>query len=89
VRQPESPADNPAIPEEALDLRRMCVGADVEVFRFPAKQEIANAAADEIGDVLRFVKSIEDAKSVRVDVSARNTVIRSRDDNGLGHEPPL
>src|SRR5262249_1394475 len=44
VGQPEPPPDNPAVSEQLLDLIRVRGGADVEVFRTPAKQEIANAA---------------------------------------------
>ena len=52
VREPEAPADDPAVPEQPLDLVRVRVGADVEVLRPAAEQQVADAAADEVGDVV-------------------------------------
>ena len=52
VGETEAPADDPAVPEQPLDLVRMRRGADVEVLRPPAEQQVADAAADEIGDVI-------------------------------------
>ena len=53
VRQAEAPADDPAVPEELLDLLGVRRRADVEVFGPPAEQQVADAAADEVGDVIR------------------------------------
>ena len=50
VRQAETPADDPAVPEQPLDLVRMRRGADVEVLRPAAEQQIAHAATDEVGE---------------------------------------
>jgi hypothetical protein len=70
VRQPEPPADDPAVPEQSLDLRWVRVRPDVKVLRFSAEQQVAHAAADEIRDVIRFMEAIEDAERVRVDLAA-------------------
>ena len=51
VRQTEPPSDNPAVPEQLLDLIGVRRGADVEVFGPTPKQEIADAAADKIRGV--------------------------------------
>jgi hypothetical protein len=48
VRKAEAPADDPAVPEELLDLVGMRRGADVEVLGPPAEEQIAYAAADQI-----------------------------------------
>ena len=48
VRETEAAADDPAVPEQPLDLIRMGVRADVEVLRPPPEQQVAHAAADEV-----------------------------------------
>ena len=85
VRQPESPADNPAIPEQFLDLVRVCVGADVEVLRPPSEQQVTHTAADEVGAVAVIVEPIEDAKGICVDQAARDAVTFARNDLGVDH----
>ena len=49
VRQAEAAADDPAVPEQLLDLVRVRSSADVEVLRPPAEQQVAHAAAHEVG----------------------------------------
>ncbi len=85
VGQPETASDDPAVPEEPLDLVRMRRGADVEVLRTPAEQQIAHAAADEVGDVFVLVQPVEDFQRVGVDLAAGERVLRARDDDGFGH----
>ncbi len=52
VGEPEAAADDPAVPEQLLDLVRMRRRADVEVLGPAPEQEVAHAAADQVGDVL-------------------------------------
>ena len=75
VRQPEPPADDPAVPEQALDLVRMRRRADVEVFRPPAEQQVADAAADEVGDVVVLVQPVQHLERVGVDLLPRDRVL--------------
>ena len=89
VGEPEAPADNPAIPEELLDLIRVRGGADVEVLRPSAEQEIAHAPADEIRDVVVLPKSVQHFERIRVDVAARKCVLLSGDHLRLGHRAEL
>ena len=56
VREPEAPPDDPAVAEQLLDLVRMRRGADVEVLRPAAEQQVADAAADEVRDVVVLVQ---------------------------------
>ena len=86
VRETEPPADDPAVPEEPFDLIGMRIGADVEVFRPAAQQQIADAAAYEIGDVTLLLEPLKDAKSVRINVPARDRMICAWDDDRFGHE---
>ena len=51
VGEAEAAADDPTVPKELLDLVGVGRGADVEVFGPPAQEEVADAAADEIGRV--------------------------------------
>ena len=64
VREAEAAADDPAVPKELLDLVGMRRGADVEVLRPPAKQQVAHAAADQVRRRAGFVKPIEDFQCI-------------------------
>jgi hypothetical protein len=64
----------------------MRIGADVEVLRTPAQQEVADTAAHEVGDVPVLLKSLKDAKGVRINIPARDRMICARDDDRFGHE---
>ena len=81
VREPEAPADDPAVPEQPLDLVRMRGRADVEVLRPAAEQQVADAAADEVGDVVVLVEPVENLQRVRVDLFAGDRVLGARHDH--------
>ena len=85
VRQPEPPADDPAVAKELLDLVRMRGRTDVEVLGTPAEQEVADAAADEIGNVVALAQAIEDLERVGINVAARERVLVAWDDPRVGH----
>ena len=87
MRQPEPAADDPAVPEELLDLAGMGVRADVEVLRLAAEHQVAHAAANEIGDVVMLLQPMEDAQRVRIDVPARDRMSLARDDKRFRHGP--
>ncbi len=70
--QPEPAADDPAVPEELLDLAGMRVRADVEVLGPAPEHQVSNAAPNQIGDVFMLLQAMEDAQRVRVDVPARD-----------------
>jgi len=80
VREPEAAADDPAVPEQLLHLRWMRGRADVEVLGPAAEQQIADAAADEIRDVIGFAQPVEHLEGVGVDVSTRDRVLGPRHD---------
>src|SRR6185436_12456751 len=86
VREPEPPADDPAVTEQSFYLVGMRIGADVEILRPPAQQEVADTAAYEVGDVSVLLKSLKDAKGVRINIPARDRMICARDDDRFGHE---
>ncbi len=85
VRETKSAADDPAVPKEFLDLIRMGRRADVEILGVASEQQVANAAADEIGDVVGLPKAIQHLEGIGVDVAARDGVIGSRNDPRFGH----
>ena len=85
VREPEAAADDPAVPEQLLDLIRMRRRADVEVLGPAPEQEVANAAADQIGDVVGLPQPVEHFQRVGVDVAARERVLRARNDPRFDH----
>ena len=89
VRQTKPPADDPAVPEQLLDLIRMRRGADVEILRPAADEQIAHAAADEVGGVLELTEPIQHLQRVGVDLTAGNGVLGSRDDPGFDHSAAL
>ena len=69
VRKPESPADDPAVPEQFFDLIGMGRCPDVEVFRPSSEQQVAYAAADEIGDVVALTQSVENLQRIGVNIA--------------------
>ena len=75
VREAEAPADDPAVAKELLDLMRVRRRADVEILRPAAEQQVAHAAADQIGDVVVLVQPVQDFESVGIDVAARDRVL--------------
>jgi hypothetical protein len=87
MRQPEAAADDPAVSKKLLDLIRMCRGADVEVFGPPSQNQIAHAAAHEIGDVVVLTQTVEHLQSIRIDVLAGNRVFLARHDPRHDHRP--
>ena len=89
VREAEAPADDPAVSKQLLDLMRMRRRADIEVLRPPIEQQIANAAADQIRDVIVFVQPIENLEGVGIDVATRDRDARSRNDGRLHHRRRL
>ncbi len=85
VREPEAPADDPAVAKQLLDLVRMRRCPDVEVLWAPADEQVANAAADQIGDVVELPQPVENLEGVGIDVAPRDRVLCARDDPRLGH----
>ena len=55
---------------------RMRRRADVEILRPAAEQQIADAAADQVRDVVMLVEPVEDFERVGIDVAARDRVLR-------------
>src|SRR5690606_18036322 len=51
VRQTEAPTDEAAVAEDVANLFRVGAGGDVVVLGRRVAQQVAHAAADEIGDV--------------------------------------
>ena len=68
VGQAEAPPDEKTVAEEAADVVRAGVGADVEILGGAAEQEVADAAADQVGEVPRVGEPVEDFECVGVDV---------------------
>ena len=60
--------------------------ADVEVLRAAAENQVAHAAAHEIGDMAVLLEPLQDAERVRVNVPSRDRMICARDNDRFGHE---
>ena len=89
MREPEAPADDPAVPEQFLDLMRMRRSANVEILRPAIEQQVANAAANQVRDVVMLVKSVKNFERVRIDVAAGDCMVRSGNYGGLRHPAPI
>src|SRR5581483_837519 len=89
VRQAEAAADDPAVAEELLDLIRMRRRTDVEIFGMTAEEEVADAAADEVGDVIALPEPIEDFQRVRIDVTPRDRMLITRYHPRFDHRAAL
>jgi hypothetical protein len=68
--QPEPAADDPAVAEQGLHLVGRGAGGDVEVLRLLPEQEIAYAAADQVGLVTALGQLADDAIGIGVDAGA-------------------
>ena len=72
VGEPEAAPDDPAVPEQALDLVRRRARDDVEVFGFETEEEITHATTDEVGEVIIVSQSLDDLCGVGIDLIRRN-----------------
>ena len=75
VRQPEPAADQEAVLEDLLDLAGRGVCADVEILGRALEDEVAHAAAHEIGGEALAPQSVQNLQGVRVDVLAGDGMV--------------
>ena len=80
----EATADEIAIAELALDFVGACVSTDVKIFWGPAKDQITDGTANEVGFVAELGEAVKNLKGIRVDVAARDVVLGSGDDGRFG-----
>ena len=84
VDEPEAPPDDATVREDPPHLPRARRRDDVEVLRVSAEEEVAHAAADEVGLVAESPEAADDLQGLGVDLFVRDLV--RRDDLGLrGH----
>ena len=83
--QAESAADDPAVPEERLDLLRMCGGAEVEVLGPSLQQQVSHPPADEVGLEVVLLEPRDDLEGVAVDLPSGDDVFRPRDGRRRPH----
>ncbi len=79
VREAKSPADQPAVAKQRLDLLRRRVGRNIEVLGVQFEHGVAHAAAHEEGLVARLVQSVQNLECAVGKLSPRDVVIRPRD----------
>ena len=82
MREPEAAADQPAIPEQRLDLLRRRVGGDVEILGMAADQQVAYGTTDQVGGKAALAQPVQDAQCIRADVLARDAVAIAGNDAG-------
>ena len=78
MRQTEAAPDQEAVAERVLHLVRLGARADVEILRRASQQKIPHATAHEVGGVAELVKTVQDPQRIRIDIFARNAMIRTR-----------
>ena len=66
VREAEAAADDAAVPEQAPDVVGRRAGGDVEVLGLAAEQQVADAAADQVGGVIVAAQALDDFGGVGV-----------------------
>ena len=71
----EAAADEVGVAEELLDLARIGVCRDIEVLGLAPHEQVADAAADEVGDEPGVGEAVEDAQRLRGNVLAGNAVL--------------
>jgi hypothetical protein len=64
----------------------MRVRPDVEILRPTAEDEIANASAYQVGDMIILLQPMQHPERIRIDVPPRNRMAFARDDDGFWHE---
>ena len=89
MRKPEAAADDPAVPEQLFHLVGMRAGADIEVLRPAAEEQVAHAAADQVRGVVTLVKAIQNFQRIRIDLFAGDRVPGARHDHRNGHRSAL
>jgi hypothetical protein len=67
LNQSKSPADGPAVFEEGLDLLRMSIRGDIEVFGDLSEEKITNTSANKVGYKPMSVKAVENLEGLFVD----------------------
>lgn len=88
MRQPEAPANQAAIPKESFDFLGMGIGRDVKVLGVTTKNQIPDAAADQVSLETGTLESIEDFDSIGIDALPRDRMLRSRN-NDWFHQGPM
>jgi len=80
VGQPETAADEAAVPEEPLDLAGGGIGGDVEILGGPFQQQVTDAPPDEIGDESFVSEPVEGPQGMGVDLLPGDIVLFPGDD---------
>ncbi len=75
MSQPEPAADEPAVAENPPDFFRRGVRGDIKIFRVAAEQQVAYAAAGEIGEIAGVFEAVEDFECGSADLFAADGVI--------------
>ena len=75
--------------KRALHLVRVRGRTDVEVLRPPAEEQVADAAAHQVGDVVELSQPVEHLEGVGIDIAPRDRVLGARDDPGCDHRRAL
>jgi hypothetical protein len=83
VRQPEAPADQPAVAEQRLHLLGRGVGGHVEILGVAADQQVAHRATHQVALETAFAQPVEHAQGVGADVLAGYAVLGARDGQEL------
>ena len=68
VGEPEAASDEPAVGEDLLELLGGGVGGDVEVLGDEPEEQVAHAAAREVGDVAFAAQAVEHLEGVGIDL---------------------
>ncbi len=87
MRQPEAPADEPAIAKGALDLFGQRAGGDVEVLGCDAQQHVTHASADEEGFEAGLAQAVQHTQRIGRDRGTRYGMFGTWNDACGGPEP--
>jgi hypothetical protein len=83
VHQPKTPADYARVVEQLADLFGPRVGHDVEILGLAPQHEIAHASPHQQAGVAGFFQAVQNLEGVFADLSARDDVLRARNDDGV------
>ena len=89
VHQAEAAPDDPGVAEDPADLLRLGVGRDVEVLRLASEEQVADAAADHVGEIAGLLQTIEDLQRLFLDPAAGDRMLGTGERCAVGSNRSL
>ena len=80
----ETAADEPRVAEDFLDLMRVGIRGQIEIFRGLFQKKVADTSADQVGNKPVIPEPVKNLQGFRVDILPGERMLRAGDDAGNG-----